>query len=210
MWRIFTGCSFENRHCRARPGNPQLVERGSPGQDRAGRTKRCASGSTGLRIQLRSGFPSADQNIVQIYAKNVLLPLAFLHAVDIRCGPTEFVPVGILQADTEIQPWPKRRAAVAERQIGKLEIQPALLGLADRHTASCTYGAPQKCAPTKRSRLHIHVTPQLNTLEDQCFEPHDSVPPGLFYGIKRVPKGSSLFDRNRGAVLNWKIQLTEM
>jgi hypothetical protein len=35
--------------------------------------------------------------------------------------PRQFGPVRILQADPEIQPWPKRRASVAEWQIGKLE-----------------------------------------------------------------------------------------
>ena len=43
------------------------------------------------------------------------------HAVDIRGGPVEFGPVRILQTDAKIEPWPKRRAAVAEWQIGKLE-----------------------------------------------------------------------------------------
>ena len=43
------------------------------------------------------------------------------HTVDICGGPVKFVPVRILQADTEIQPWPERRATVAEWQIGKLE-----------------------------------------------------------------------------------------
>ena len=43
------------------------------------------------------------------------------HPVDIRGGPVKFVPVRILQAETEIQPWPERRATVAEWQIGKLK-----------------------------------------------------------------------------------------
>src|SRR5260370_7856841 len=35
--------------------------------------------------------------------------------------PIKFGPARVLQADTEIQPWPKRRAAVAEWQIGGIE-----------------------------------------------------------------------------------------
>jgi hypothetical protein len=43
------------------------------------------------------------------------------HTVDIRGGAVEFGPVRVLQTDAEVQPWPERRAAVAEWQIGELE-----------------------------------------------------------------------------------------
>src|SRR5215469_6083730 len=43
------------------------------------------------------------------------------HAIDVRGGPVKFGPVRILQADAEIEPWPKRGAAMAERQIRELE-----------------------------------------------------------------------------------------
>jgi hypothetical protein len=50
---------------------------------------------------------------------------------------------------------------------------------ADRHTTSCTHGVAQKRAPTKRGKPRIHGTPRLNALEDQRFEPCDSLPAGL-------------------------------
>jgi hypothetical protein len=53
--------------------------------------------------------------------KGIVVARVSPHAVDIHGRSIEFRPVRILQTDTEIQPRPKRRAAVTEWQIGELE-----------------------------------------------------------------------------------------
>ena len=53
--------------------------------------------------------------------KGIVAARVSSHAVYVRGRSVEFVPVRILQTDTEVQPWPKGWAAVAEWEIGKLE-----------------------------------------------------------------------------------------
>jgi hypothetical protein len=62
------------------------------------------------------------------------------HAVDIRGGAVEFGPVRVLQTDAEIQPWPKRRPSVAERQIGEIEDPASTVRASCRRTVQCRVG----------------------------------------------------------------------
>jgi hypothetical protein len=69
----------------------------------ARRTKRPGAGSRAFAFNFEAVFPSADQNMVQMYAKKVLLSPAFLPMPSIfAVAPSKFGPARILQADTEI------------------------------------------------------------------------------------------------------------
>src|SRR5271167_4760047 len=87
-----------------------------------------------------------------VYKDRVVFARVSPHAVDIRRGPIKFGPARILQADTEIQPWPKRRATVAEWQIGGLE-DPAGAVRAPGESAvkRCIRGAADRRPPRRKA-----------------------------------------------------------
>ena len=72
------------------------------------------------RFQKRAVSASESEHSPDVRKERFVVARVSPHAVDIRGGPVKFVPVRVLQADTEIQPRPERRATVAEWQIGKL------------------------------------------------------------------------------------------
>ena len=95
--------------------------------------------------------------MVQAYAKIVLLLFAFVPGPLIfGSGAVEFVPAGVLQSDAHVQPWPERRAAVAEWQVGGFGIQCAVRAPGERAVKRCIGGAADR-HPSRREAPGVVV-----------------------------------------------------
>src|SRR5271169_1270994 len=102
----------------------------------------------GLELGPNAHPGSSSEHSPDVCKERIVLVRVSPHAVDIRGGPVKFVPVRILQADTKIQPWPERRAAVAEWQIGKLEYPVGTVRASGRRTVKRRIrSAPDRHSP---------------------------------------------------------------
>jgi hypothetical protein len=83
------------------------------------------SGDGDLRtLQSKHGPDVEEERIVGVSASS--------HAVDVIDRTVELGPARVLQADTKIEPRPKRRPTMTKRQVGDFEYPPGAIWAAAR------------------------------------------------------------------------------